>query len=343
MANNKLPTQADLKAAMDIINRWSKDQAPLTEPELPTSIAVVKEMPDSGDIRVTLLKQREAASGLVPPGVHVDVRSDFGVSPDFQPGLVLANSWGDPDHQPMSSFDLSDTHSIFAVDRKPNPTFAEVAASVDSIKATLKEHLPVPQQRPYVTNVQLTYEEQQFDGISRHASYGSGRVRLNVEMILPPDVNPNDYVELLKTLGDTGMPLPPSPSPSQRNASAETERQLTRLRNLIDQYKRDVERLQEEANTHKETLLRLRQRMNMAMETREDPEIARELFAELVVNWASKLVEGATFTAAEGDELVQALVASLEYMDLARETRRLEREELRSSSNKDKLPDDHLF
>jgi hypothetical protein len=339
MANKKLPTQADLKAALEYLARWSNNRPDPHSLHLAAANGTRKfDASRPTELEIKLLKTRDP----VHPGVHVDVRHDFGVPPDFKlkPGLIMANSWATESDHEMSLEDTSLTHSIFAVDREPNLTFAEVAASVDSIKAALKERLPVPQQRPYVTNVEMTYEEQQFDGIGRHASYGGpGRVKLRVEMTLPPDVNPNDYVEMLKTLGDTGMPY--LPRPEQRGA--ETERQMAELVELVDQYKRDVERLQAETNTHKETLLRLRQRMNMAMEAREDPETARELFAELVDNWASKLAEGATFTAAEGDELVAALVASLEYMDLARETRRLERKESRSSKKKKKPPDDHLF
>lgn len=343
MANNKLPTQADLKAAMDIVNKWSKTHAPPNDRPDPHSLHLAAangtlkfDASRPTELEIKLLKER----GPVHPGVHVDVRSDFGhefqVPPDFEPGLVMANSWDTSTHQ-VALDDLALTRDIFAVDREPPvPSLAETLA-------VLKEHLPVPQQRPYVTRVETTYDEQRFDGLGPSRGYaGPGRIRLNVELTLPPDVNPNDYIEMLKTLGDTGMPTPPRPSPAQRNASAEAERQMAEMLSLVEQYRKDVARLQQEANTHKETLLRLRQRMNVAMEAREEPETARELFAELVDHWASTLVEGATFTAAEGEELVKALVASLEYMDLARETRRLERKEARYSS-KSKPPDDHLF
>lgn len=350
MANNKLPTQADLKAALDVIEKWSKIHAPPNYRPDPRSLHLAAangtlkfDASRPTELEIKLLKER----GPVHPGVHVDVRSylgrEFRVLPDFPDGLVLANSWGqDPDHQPMSSFDLSDislTQQVFAVDRDPPPTFAEVAAAVDAIK----ELFPMPQQRPYVTNIEVTYDEGRFDGLGSSRSFdGLGRVKLRVDLTLPPDVNPNDYVDMLKTLGDTGIPYLP-PRPEQLNASAEMERQVATLGELVDQYKQDVARLQQETNIHKGTLLKLRERMNVAMEARKDPETARELFAELVDNWASKLAEGATFTAAEGDELVKALVASLEYMDLARETRRLESEETRSESKNIQSHDDHLF
>ena len=74
----------------------------------------------------------------------------------------------------------------------------------------------------------------------------------------------------------------------------------------------------------REDLLQIRKRMNAAMDALQDRGVAAELYAEIVDRWASSLAEGAAFTAAEGKELVDALASALEYMDLARETRRLE-------------------
>jgi len=269
MASKKLPTQADLKAAMDIIEKWSRNPAP-------------------GDLYTP------------PPGVYVDCANNK-----------------------LSQEDLASVQGIFAVDRTPDMSLA----------AGPEEY---PMQRPFVTRVDVSYDAYGPRSSSNLNLSSSGpysdTVTVRIDVELPTSMNAGKVVEELRRGDFSSFGASPPPAAERALPPAPRIRDMELELAHVKKEKEEVEK----------TLLQLRRRMNMAMDVRQDRDSAVEMYSEIIDRWSFRLAEGATFTAAEGHELVDLLVSALEYMDMARETRRLQHAE----HEKDGCPppsDDTLF
>jgi hypothetical protein len=227
---------------------------------------------------------------------------EIGVSPS----LRIANSWGIPSDLALAAGDS--TYTFASKEEKPRMLG--------------------------MTNAEFTYE----------GTDGRGRVRMRVEFELPPNMNPNEVLAWLKR-GDflfTPQSAESAPDPAIERRISQITQHAAELQDMLEVQRKEMSVVLQKATTHEKVLLKIRKRMNLAMEALQDRDVATELYEEIVNRWARALVESATFTAAEGKELVEALVSALEYMDMVRETRRLERSE-HSCTSSSESPDDHLF
>lgn len=208
-------------------------------------------------------------------------------------------------------------------------------------------------QRPIILNMQASYRDNDLRHGDVHGSphdrfVGSREIQVTVDFLLPSSCNPTDFLKQLKNL-DLYEPEPSTlvvPLKEYERALArvaQLEKLLSTSENASIRHHRDAESFKDLAKKNEVTLLKLRERMSIALEASRNPDVARELFAELVNSWACQLAEGASFTAAEGDELVESLISFLEYIDVARETLRLECKEEVSKRSQQSEKKDQLF
>jgi len=167
---------------------------------------------------------------------------------------------------------------------------------------------PMPQIRPHVLDMKLDYNNE----YSRMRPGGS--VEVTVRLLLPPDCDPNDFLTQLKEMGTT---------PVRRDADLFEQLRVAGNRAVaLEESGRNLGRrlveVTEAKNAAEQALFQLRMRMNAAIQALEDEGVARDLYRELVRAWSERLVEGAAFTAAEGDDLVESLVQTMQYINVAR-------------------------
>jgi hypothetical protein len=211
------------------------------------------------------------------------------------------------------------------------------------------------QDRPYVTNFQVEYRDEgmSFGRGTRSNVFGGGnRIIAKVEMELPPDTDPNVFLSKLK--GDemwSGIPAGSSDQATAalrhqlegaRQAAKDAEEKANEIARSLVTRETEIAQLKATASRHPDTeaLLTLRRRMNVAIQAIEDTGLARELYEEVVREWSHTIAEGASFTQAEGDDLVERLVQFIQYIDTARATRKAETKPAVKPSSKKK---DQLF
>ena len=142
----------------------------------------------------------------------------------------------------------------------------------------------------------------------------SNRMTLTARFHLVPGADLNEVMEWLKA------------GPSQGYATKAADRILA----LVEKAEELEDALLKERKARRlaeDVVLQLRHRMEEALSAWGHPEAARELYIETVRQWSEKLVEGATFTAAEGEELVDTLVGMLQYIRMSVGVQRREEEE----------------
>lgn len=210
------------------------------------------------------------------------------------------------------------------------------------------------QDRPYVTNFQVEYRDGSMDhtGVGRTTFAGRARIIAKVEMELPPDTDPNVFLNKLK--GDemwSGIPAGSSDQATAalrhqlagaRRAAKDAEEKANEIARSLVTRDTEIAALKAVAAHHPDTeaLLTLRKRMNVAIQATEDAGLARQLYEEVVREWSHLIAEGASFTQAEGDDLVERLVQIVQYIDTARATLKAEKKPAVKPTRKKK---DQLF
>lgn len=135
-------------------------------------------------------------------------------------------------------------------------------------------------------------------------------VEVDFTVGLPSGTDPNDFLNELKS-GSFG-----THSDSQEAAAAR--------RRMEAQAQVATKKLAEA----EEALLQMRARMAQAVCMVQSHKTAVEVYSQVLDRWASKLAEGATFTAAEGQELARTLADMLQFIGIAREVLREENPEV---------------
>ena len=183
-------------------------------------------------------------------------------------------------------------------------------ASVDSTWAMREqlreqEEITMPQTRLFVKDLSVRYEAGRPDG-----------VEVTVTVQLPPSADPNTFVNWLKA-GDLGRPLscadPPEIASLRQQLSVAGNRVKVLEEQLRDRQKKHAES-EDARRTAEAVALQLRERMNIAAEALTNRQTAADLYSELLNRWSGNLAEGATFTVAEGEDLVVQLVEMLHYI-----------------------------
>jgi len=163
----------------------------------------------------------------------------------------------------------------------------------------------MPQTRLFVKDLSVRYEAGRPDG-----------VEVTVTVQLPPSADPNTFVNWLKA-GDLGRPLscadPPEIASLRQQLSVAGNRVKVLEEQLRDRQKKHAES-EDARRTAEAVALQLRERMNIAAEALTNRQTAADLYSELLNRWSGNLAEGATFTVAEGEDLVVQLVEMLHYI-----------------------------
>lgn len=197
------------------------------------------------------------------------------------------------------------------------------------------------QNRPYVTSFKIDH------------FVGSGRseTTAKIEIRLPFSTDPSELLAKLKGdelwSGVSAGAVPDSTTAALRHqleqarqAAKDSEERANEIaRSLVA---REIEIVQLKATSHPDTeaLLALRKRMHVTLQATEDADLARELYERVVREWGNTLVEGMSFTQAEGDDLVERLVQIVQYLDLSRATLKAEKKSAVKPTRKKK---DQLF
>jgi len=297
--------------------------------------------------------------------------------------LTFQNSWSDQPTTPETPADWDKAIEMLKLFAKKHPVgppdFAPsfIERSQDLAKAhqltsseleKLRSLLAAQQQKeerkrmqncPLVTHFVTEYRDRgdSYGGIGPKVSRfsGSGEVVVKVEMILPPNADPNELLNRLKDPDMWAGGAPPS-RPEYGVGVSHYKEEVKRLTKLVQEKEvqaneiartlvsRDTEiaKLKQTAINHPDTeaLLTLRKRMNIAIQAIEDAGLARELYEEVVREWSHTIQEGASFTQAEGDDLVERLVQFIQYIDTARATKKSEKKPAVKPTSKKK---DQLF
>jgi hypothetical protein len=284
---------------------------------------------------------REALKAVSPKG-RVMLGPDGGVR--FQ------NSWSKPWLSEFADPSPDAGVHVWAATRPPE---AEFDGRDDYLPTSDDKEPDVGQNRIWVKDMRVEYRDpgMSMQGIGTSSRFaGPGQMEATFTVILPPDTNPNDFLNWLKNASITGAPLP-APAPVRHEMEQETaalRHQLEVAGNKLGTQTRRVTKLEEELlkiaaekDTAEKSLIQLRARMNQALCMMESPSTAAEVYRQALDRWANSLAEGAAFTAAEGEELVQRLVEMLQYIDIARATNAGEEEPRKVPAKKNDT--EHLF
>lgn len=210
----------------------------------------------------------------------------------------------------------------------------------------------VGQGRIYVKDMTIRYNGpgMRYDGVGTRNAFASlPQVEVDLTLLLPDGGDPN---ELLNWLKDSyiGAPSPARPGHldgadvgTLRHQMDVLGRRNKTLEEQLEQAQGEVAKLKKDKEQVEATLVQLRQRMNQAIQAVREPEVALDLYREVLAHWSNELAEGASFTAAEGEELATTLAEMLQYIDVAREVARRERVETTEEEPAQEAVPDQLF